>query len=414
VNGPGEGDNRPVVAVSDRIWKYWREAHERDDTEMIELLFASRLSAAEAYDALQDAVRMVMEEYLSPPEPPPGVDEPSVGACTLALVPDGVVLRIDEYSHDLEELLGRIVERLEAAGVAGTLDLYQPKAVQPPEVIDLLECRIHVRGERFHYRGVNHGWRADPNALWAGIEAGLEWTLANDPEMPLSLGVGLTSPATLSRGEDVRRYMRRALEATADVGVVHLSSVGSDRFRTLAVDASKGRLSLIEGGLALELKWAASLDGVVAMLVASAPWSVYGFVKRGSRRGSAVLAGSLADDWVPVPHRLALWAGGEPFENELAPDAFGVQLLGSGYAAAPDGREWRQSALADGAILVEHVDSEAWYARLFGPFGGYRRMPTDPALIPDLVARARQDFHALLFTDEVARDHLRCEHSATA
>ncbi len=409
-----EGDTRAVVAISDRVWNYWREARERDDTEMIELLFASGLSGDEAYDALQNAVGTVMEEYLSQPEPPPGVDELSVGACALALVPDGVVLRVDEYPHDLEELLGRIVERLEAAGVAGTLDLYQPTAVQPPEVVDLLECRIRLRGERVHYRGINHGWRCDPGALAAGIEAGLDWVVTNDPGLPLSLMVGLTSPATLSPREDLRRYLRRALEATAEVGVVHLSSVGSDRFRTLAVDPSKGRVSLIEGGRAVASDWAASLDGVVGMLVASAPWSVYGFVKRGSRSGSAVLANSLADDWVPIPHRLALWAGGEPFENELAPDAFGAQLLGSGYAAAPAGREWRQSAVADGALLVEHVEREAWYGRLFGPFGGYATMPTDLALIPDLVARAREAFHALLFTDDVAREHLRCDHSATA
>jgi hypothetical protein len=402
-----------VVVVSDRVWHYWRAAHDRDDTEMIQLLFASRLSADDAYDALRDAVRAVMEEYLSQPEPPPGVDEPSVGACALVLVPDAVVLRIDEYPHDLEGLLGAIVERLDAAGVVGTFDLYQPTATLPPGIAHVLECRMRVRGQRFHYRGVNHGWRADAEALWTGVEATLDWTLANDPELPLSLVVGLTSAATLRPRDDLRTYMHRALEATADVGVVHLSSVGNDRFRTLALDPSKGRVSLIEGGPAVERDWAKSLDGVVAMLVASAPWTVYGFVKRGSRTGSATLASSLADDWVPVQHRLALWTGGEAFENELAPDAFGVQLLGSDYAPVPDGREWRQSTVVDSAVLVEHVDRQAWYARLFGPFGGYRTMPTDPALTPELVVRAREDFSALLFTDDVAREHVLCDHSAT-
>jgi hypothetical protein len=130
---------------------------------------------------------------------------------------------------------------------------------------------------------------------------------------------------------------------------------------------------------------------------------VYGFVKRGSNRPAAELATSLAQDWPPVPHSDPYTLGSQPFEDEFAPDAFGVQLLGPGYAGrVPDRPSWRQEPVGPDAVILEHVDPEAWFARPFVEFGG-RRSPTLPPLppVPDVLARAREDLAPILFTDDV-------------
>ncbi|MDQ5821474.1 MAG: hypothetical protein M3540_08545, partial [Actinomycetota bacterium] len=145
-------------------------------------------------------------------------------------------------------------------------------------------------------------------------------------------------------------------------------------------------------------------QGLRAFCRSAAPWAVYGFAKRGSRRIDAEL-GSLYMDWVPVPHRSANSPRGGAYEDRLAPDAFGVQLLGEGYRGwVPDGPDWVQARVGAKAVLVEHRDLEAWFDGRFVPFGGHSlaSLLSGTVPIPDLVARARQDFKPVLFTDDVA------------
>ena len=398
-----------MVRIADEIWKYWRAAHERFCAEAVDLFFASPLSEARALDALRRAAREAVGDLVSRAATAPGGEEFRVGFVSFAPAPDGVLVRVDEWPDNLEALLRGIAARLEAVGVEGRFDLYQPPVVPIPEQADLLECRLRVSGERFHNRGPNHGWRADPDALTQAIEQGLEWCVANAPRAPLSLTVGLLKPVVLQARDDLANLVRKGVDET-DVGVIRLASPAEERFRVLAVHRHSGRVSLIEGGATIERHgWRASLASVKAGLLAAAPWAVYGFIKRGSRREAAELGASLSTDWVPMAHRKTPgWAGGEAFENELAPDAFAVQLLGHEYRCLPNGPDWLVTPLEVGAALVEHRDPKAWFGRLFGPFGGHRTTPTDPALIPDVVARARDDFAALLFTEEVAWNHNRC------
>lgn len=83
-----------MVDISGRVWRYWREAHARGETESIELLFTSPLPTDDAHQELTRATNAVMREYLAQPLPPPGVDDFSPGACSLVAVPAGVVLRV--------------------------------------------------------------------------------------------------------------------------------------------------------------------------------------------------------------------------------------------------------------------------------------------------------------------------------
>jgi hypothetical protein len=394
-----------MVRISQRIWDYWREIEEFGEPSIV-LLFSSRLSPDKAMDALAQAAGDAMREREAKAAAAgPGEDEFSTGCWSLAPVPDGVAMRIDEEPHDFAGLVRRIADGLEAIGVDGAFDLFQPEQVlQVPERVDLLECRLRVRGGRYQLPNGKYRWRADPDALLSAVDAGIGWCVANEPGLPLSLAVGLITPATLPAEDDIRAYVRKGLELTAHLGVVRLTSAASDRFRTVSVDASSGRVTLIEGGATIEDRgWEPSLRSLRHAMKAASSSVVYGFVKRGSRTDGAELGVSLYLDWVPVPHHNPLSNLGEPFEDELAPDAFGVQLLGPGYDARLSvGPNWTRTPVASGAVLLEHADAGAWFGRLFGPFGGYRTVPTDPSEIPDVVARAREDLDRILFRDDVA------------
>jgi hypothetical protein len=195
--------------------------------------------------------------------------------------------------------------------------------------------------------------------------------------------------------------MRHALAVSDELGVVQLTSVGEERFRSVAVTASRGRVSLIEGGPALHRGgWRATLRELVVQMEAASPLCVYGFVKRGSHRPVAQLGISLAEDWPPVPHFDPYSITAEAFEDRFAPDAFGVQLFGPGYAGrVPDGPRWKPVGAGTDAIVLEHFDLDAWFERSFVPFGG--RRPHQPARVPEVLAKARKDFAEILFTSAV-------------
>lgn len=393
-----------MIRISDQVWKHWEEV-EPVGRPGVDLLFSSGLSEAEALAAVKRAAAGAIQELAGRPPRPTG--EPfSTGAWSATLVPGGIALRIDEEPEDFAALVRGIAERLEASGVDGAFDLLAgtPEA-QLPELVDLLECRLRVAGERFHFRGPNWGWRPQPEGLAAGVDAAIEWCSSNSPELALSLAVGLLAPVRIDPAEDVRSFVREGLEAMTEAGVVRLTSASADRFRAAAVEPSWGRVSLIEGGRELaDGLWQQPLEGLRAFCRAAASWAVYGFVKRGSRRVDAEL-GQLFMDWVPAPHRSANSRLADAFEDELAPDAFGVQLLGSGYRGrVPDGPDWLSSPIDASAALVEHRRVEEWFDGRLVPFGGHplTSLLDQSVRIPALVGRAREDLEPILFTDDVA------------
>src|SRR5439155_9870351 len=131
-----------------------------------------------------------------------------------------------------EALLGRIAAGLESRGVDGGFDLFEPEAVvEVPGAVDLLECRLRATGARYHLRYANYGWKPDPAALWSGVETGIGWCRQNGSNLPLQLVVGLIPPSILRPSDDVSGSVRRALDSTREMGVVHLTSAGPDRFR---------------------------------------------------------------------------------------------------------------------------------------------------------------------------------------
>ena len=91
------------------------------------------------------------------------------------------------------------------------------------------------------------------------------------------------------------------------------------------------------------------------------------------------------------------------FEDIYAPDAFGVQLLGPGYAdRVPDLDPWRTESLGGSAVLLEHTDLVAWFAQPFVPYRQQLRREERPR--PEILARARAELAPILYTSGVLAD----------
>ncbi len=398
-----------MVVIAERVWDSWhrREAEERKPT--IALLFSSATAPEAALGALAEAMHDVMRERVARArEARPGELGFQAGHCSFVSVPEGVALRIDEGPEDFEGLLRGIAAGLERRDIDGEFDLYEPKEVaELPELIDLLEGHIRVNGQRVSRPIGGYLWIPDSDAVMVAADAGIAWCRGNDPELPLSLVVGLMPPTRLSAGDDVRRYLGEGINATRTVGVIHLTMAAPDRFRTFALKPSSGRVALIEGGSAVKENWHSSLARVNEAVIGSAKWAVYGYVKRGSRRLSSILGTSLADDWVRIPHMNPEIGLYEAFEDEYCPDVFGAQLLGNGYRGRiPDGADWRLERLRSGHVFVEHADPGAWFDGTLVAFGGGGSGWVDEAAAPTPrpVSRGREAFAAILFRDEFAAE----------
>ena len=318
------------------------------------------------------------------------------GAWGLAKVPEGVLLRIGEKCGAFELLLKGIVDDLERGGVTGAFDLYElPQVPQPPSLVDLVEARLRVNGERVPY--YNYRWAADREALWRIVGACARWCLANRPDRGVTLQVGTMPVLPVRRGDDQEALLRDGIESTENLGYVVLRSIGVQRFRSLAVEPSAGRVTLVDGGSAIHRDgWGDAVQGLADVIRATSSEAVYGFVKRGSFTHEAEAGTSLTRDW---PSQSGQMRDGEAFEDGNVPDAFGMQLLGPGFTGrVPTGPDWRQTMLDGERVLLEHADLDAW---LRGPrLGDVLRRVSQPSA--DLLARARTDFAAILFREEMA------------
>jgi len=273
-----------------------------------------------------------------------------------------------------------------------------------PECIHLFECRLRVNGERRHFRGPNWGWLPEPDALRNAVEAAVDWCVGNDLRLPITGRIRMMPAVLLINDVEIHAYIREGLDASAEVGVVRLTSAAGDGFRTVVVEASRGRVSLIEGGPAIAMEgWQAARDSLRALMLATSAETVYGFLKRGSYRPAAESGVSLSQDWPPAEHHETATQLGVAFEAQYSPDAFGLQLLGPGYAGrVPERPAWSRTPAGAG-VLVEHREPEAWFGELLMPFGGhpnYTLPPVPP--VPDVLAHARSDFSDILFRDELA------------
>ncbi len=371
------------------------------------MLFSSELKREVALSELAAAVNQVVSEFERAQENlPDGVEEVGAGAWNLAKVPEGVMLTVGEKCEAFELLLGRVTAELERGGVTGTFDLYDvPQVSRPPKLTDLLELRMRVSGERVPWGNYQQRWAADPEALWRVASAGVRACLENQADRGVSLTVRTLPPLPVRPSVDVEALLREGIAQAEGLGTVTLRSIGANRFRSLSVEPSWGRVTLVDGGSALHGDgWVDAARELTDLIRATSRDLVYAFVKRGFFPHMAELGHSLEHNWVELPARLSQF--GEAFEDQYVRDVFGIQFLGPGFAdRLPTGPDWLQTPLDGGRMLVEHRDLDAW---LRGP------RPEDALLgikppDADLVSAARADFAPLLFSDQIANDTRRRE-----
>jgi hypothetical protein len=156
-------------------------------------------------------------------------------------------------------------------------------------------------------------------------------------------------------------------------------------------------MSLVVGGALLDGDgWKAALAELTALLRDHGDLLAYAHIRRGRNYRAAAHEQSLPSEWPRRPDDQPKGIGFAPeaFEDVYAPDAFGTQLLGPGYAGRmPDNPAWRRQPAGSSAILLEHVDLPAWFDAPFTAVGDAK-----PPAPPVVLARARQELAPILYT----------------
>ena len=142
------------MVVAESVWETWREREANERKSAIALFLATDASPETALKALAQAISEVMEPRIARADAAqPGEEEFRTGYCSFARVPQGVLLRVDEGPYDFEALLQGIVQVLQARGIDGVFDLYEPEGIpEVPELIDLFECHLRLNGESVNGR----------------------------------------------------------------------------------------------------------------------------------------------------------------------------------------------------------------------------------------------------------------------
>jgi hypothetical protein len=208
-------------------------------------------------------------------------------------------------------------------------------------------------------------------------------------------------PVPVELDEDAFERLR---DAVIDCMHVQLSAVTADEFRSVAARAWSGGLSLVVGGAWLEAgQWKPLLAELTDFLRAQADHLAYGYIRRGWLVDEALLDDSLPHDWPErerhQPHGIGFTK--QAFDDVYAPDAFGVQLLGPGYAGRiPETARWRQGRVGTTSVILEHVDPRAWFDAPFVPFRD-RSWRTEGRPAPPVLARARLELEPILYVPGV-------------
>jgi hypothetical protein len=287
---------------------------------------------------------------------------------------------------------------------------------------ELLECHLRVRGERRIFVASSEieiarrlgrepppgevRWFPDTDDLLLGIEAALAWVADPPTSAPLCMLVVGDRQRVSSVAEARTRIAAVAADRYARQPPLAVWWESATRFRLTSIALDTGNMSLVEGGEAFAAgSWPAPYEALLEQLRSAARWAAYGFIKRG-RRPKDVLYSSLTYDWLPALHYGSYNLGNSVYEDVLAPDAFGAQLLGRGYGGRiPQGSDdWSREDLQDGATLVVHREPEAWYGRPLPPLTAEDCIARDPSYpTPPVVVEARETFADILATADVVR-----------
>jgi hypothetical protein len=403
-----------VVVVEADVWARWSALEAQGQAREIALLLRSRTPKAKALQAVEEAASEAIRRLWSD-EAVAGQDRGwRTGRWRAMPVLGGVLLHIDEEPDDFRGLVGLIVEGLQVRGVSGRLELFE--ATRPAEVprsMPLIEARLRVVGERVDRldRGNMWWWNPDRGALRNVVIAAAQWCAAYGGPLGLSSEVGLLPRVAVGSGAELVEHLDGAIHAVG-LNNFDLVSLGVSGLRMVSVTPNSGRVSLVWGDQQLlPDRWPAAVADLAQFMTTHAGQLVYGLVKHGSGVKRIALDQSLDFGW-PARREFTLPIMREgAYEDRYAPDAFAVQLLGTGYAGRiPATQRWTAERVgADGAVLLRHNEPDAWFRLSLTEFAEYRKSRHVDAA-PDVIAQAREDFAAndILFRDEYARfDHIR-------
>jgi hypothetical protein len=211
-------------------------------------------------------------------------------------------------------------------------------------------------------------------------------------ENAASVGANTVSPELLRAWE--RRYgLLRPLEALRHDRPAGVGCRSDDEFRAVEMHSLHQPLAPVAGGRAAESDWRRAVDGMIALLGRVSRHVAYAHVRRGWEVDAALGDQFPSYDW---PQRLDLGAGHsrmDAYEDHLAPDAFGVQLLGESYAPVPDRASWKAEPAEAGTLLV-HRELEQWFDEPFVPFKEQVAPAQRPQ--PEILLAARRELEPLL------------------
>jgi hypothetical protein len=341
--------------------------------------FALRLSlttpAERALFALDEVIAAVVETQVE-------VTRPFPGLWSHIRDGQGVVVTVEECDEP-DTVLPAVADALSERGVSGEISLLVERQAPRFGAAGLIELRMRVRGCRTRIGARTYAWEADRLAFHRVLGNSLDWCVEKKASA-FWLIAGTNPHVQLQPGE-VRARVAEELRRSALVEV-RAPDCG------VAIDSSTGRVSLIE-----TRHWRRTVGPLLEVLRAAAGDVAYALVKTGRAPGYVMMGVSVKEDWPPRPDvDAARVQRGAPFEDEYAPDAFPVQLLGPGYTGRiPRTPLYEQTPLGD-ATLLEHVDIAAWFespvvppALQWGEIGN--------AVPPPLLDEARRALAPILF-----------------
>jgi hypothetical protein len=342
----------------------------------------------------------------------------SPGNWTCLRLRDGVMIQVQEAGA-FEPRLHDFVRELERRGIEGELTSWEPAPrIELPGEAHLLEARLCVDELRIQTDANAYRWRPDPSALLRVLEGVDRWCHHDGPDASYALGFGSIVPVGISFEESVAERMT---DGVASGHRTHLVAASDRELRRVVSSPVSGRTTLVVGTTQDEPGWwREPLRELLELLTDVAGDLVYAYVKRGWEVHQAGGRDGLTDDWPArggpygvghVPFGIGFT--GSAFDDLWAPDAFGAQVLGPGYAdRLSPGDAWHVTSLAGGRLLVEHREPASWFDEPFVPkpappksrWSPSPRVPPNEVLPPEVLEDARRELGPILYVPGVLVD----------
>jgi hypothetical protein len=386
-----------MVRVAEEVWREW-ESERLNDEPVVMLRFEPNGDVDAATRAIRELLREVTDVFDARLEA--AGDPLYIGEWSWLRVSDAVLVNAIE-SDVVDQVLLEVVRELEQRGIEGVFRLREPaSSVTTPSIAHHLECRMRVRGRRVRHLPDAYRWLPDRDAHAAILVAAVDWCRQQPRSRAWSIRKDTFAAIPASESEPFAETMLDAVDEDRGVTV---ACVAGTEFRATAADPYAGSVSLVTGGPAIaDGGWSTALAGFTALLREQADHVAYAYVRRGWIASQALAHGWLpAEDWPWRPDQAPRRpTTAQAFEDVYAPDVFGAQLLGPGYAdRLPEGGAWRIEPVGNGSALVEHADPPAWFGAPFVPYE--QQLPADQRPVPDVLRAARSELAPLLYSPGV-------------